>query len=83
MIKERAIFYYSWLGGYFLGNDYLFLFVVPTCAPLQQPWPQVPTLDEHLSNLRKKERKSRDGVFTDFVYTTQQSDKKIEKQKKR
>lgn len=62
-----------------MGNDYLILFIFPTHATLQQPWLQVPTLDEHLSNLRKKERKSRDGMFADFVYTTQQSDNMTEK----
>lgn len=59
-----------------MGNGYLFLFIFPTHAILQQMWPQVPTLDEHLPNLRKKERKSRDVVLTGIVYTTQESDKK-------
>lgn len=57
-----------------MGNDYLLLFIFPTHAILQQMWPQVPTVDEHLPNLCKKERKSGDVMLTDFVY--QESDKK-------
>lgn len=59
-----------------MGNGYLLLFIFPTHAILQQMWPQVPTLDEHLPNLRKKERKSRDVMLTSFVYSTQESDRK-------
>lgn len=55
---------------------YLLLFIFPTHAILQQMWLQVPTVDEHLPNLRKKERKSGDVMLTGFVCTTQESDKK-------